>query len=217
VSRSITIHLAQPADCPSVVACVREAYQPYTARIGQQPAPIQANYAELIARREVYVLTEADEPVSTGPDAPVPTTTDAPAPTRTDEPAPSGTNPPVPTGTDAAGTLGASAPGNMVSGRRIDVLPMSGLLAVLVMRRVEHAVFIENVAVRPSHQGQGLGRRLMAFAEDAARAAGLTELRLYTNELMVENIAFYSRLGYVETGRRLDAGFRRVFMRKTLA
>jgi hypothetical protein len=33
---------------------------------------------------------------------------------------------------------------------------------------------------------------------------------------MVENIAFYTRLGYCETARRTDDGFRRVFMEKQL-
>ncbi len=33
---------------------------------------------------------------------------------------------------------------------------------------------------------------------------------------MVENIAFYRRLGYVETGRKRDRGYDRVFFRKTL-
>jgi ribosomal protein S18 acetylase RimI-like enzyme len=42
----------------------------------------------------------------------------------------------------------------------------------------------------------------------------MSELRLYTNELMVANIALYQRLGYREVERRQDAGFRRVFMRK---
>jgi ribosomal protein S18 acetylase RimI-like enzyme len=81
---------------------------------------------------------------------------------------------------------------------------------------LDGAMFIENVAVRPGHQGHGLGRRLLTFAEDRAKATGMREVRLYTNELMTENIAYYRRLGYEEVERRLDGGFRRVFMKKVL-
>ena len=67
------------------------------------------------------------------------------------------------------------------------------------------------------HQGEGIGRDLLAFAEDEARRRGCAELRLLTNERMARNIALYARLGYVETDRREDEGFRRVFMAKRLA
>jgi ribosomal protein S18 acetylase RimI-like enzyme len=56
----------------------------------------------------------------------------------------------------------------------------------------------------------------MAHAEEEARAMGLPELRLYTNEKMVENLGWYPRLGYTETERRAEAGFARVFFTKTL-
>jgi ribosomal protein S18 acetylase RimI-like enzyme len=87
---------------------------------------------------------------------------------------------------------------------------------LIVLWPTERAMFVENVAVHPHYQGQGLGGRLMAFAEERARAAGLREVRLYTNEAMTENLAFYGRLGFEETARRLDDGYRRVFLRKTL-
>ena len=46
----------------------------------------------------------------------------------------------------------------------------------------------ENVAVLPEHQGRGIGRRLIAFVEQAARRGGFTAVELYTNEKMVENL-----------------------------
>ena len=81
----------------------------------------------------------------------------------------------------------------------------------------DQALLIENVAVDPAFQGQGLGRRLMAFAEQYAREHGLRELRLYTNKVMVENLAFYRNLGFVEVERRVDDGYPACFMRKSLA
>lgn len=85
---------------------------------------------------------------------------------------------------------------------------------VLVLRPQPPALLLENVAVAPDRQGEGLGRALMAFAEDRARAEGLDEVVLYTNERMTENLRFYPALGYTETGRSMQDGFARVFYRK---
>lgn len=57
-------------------------------------------------------------------------------------------------------------------------------------------LFIENVAVRPQSQGHGFGRRLLAHAEDKARALGLGELRLLTNGAFEANIRLYEANGY---------------------
>ncbi len=40
---------------------------------------------------------------------------------------------------------------------------------------------------------------------------------LYTHEGMTENIGLYEYLGYIETDRRTEKGYRRVYMRKNLA
>ncbi len=90
------------------------------------------------------------------------------------------------------------------------------VLGVLVMRPAEDHLFVGNVAVAPGQQGRGLGRELVAFAEEKAAEHGLPEVRLYTNEKMHENLDIYARLGFEETGRGLDGGYRRVFMRKRL-
>jgi len=78
-------------------------------------------------------------------------------------------------------------------------------------------LLLENVAVLPSAQGRGIGARLLAFAEEHARASRLPEIRLYTNEAMTENLAYYPRHGYTETHRRQQDGFQRVFFRKRLS
>jgi ribosomal protein S18 acetylase RimI-like enzyme len=59
-----------------------------------------------------------------------------------------------------------------------------------------------NVAVHPSRRGTGLGRALLQFAEAEARRAGYDAIHLYTHEQMTENLALYSRIGYVEYDRR---------------
>ncbi len=86
--------------------------------------------------------------------------------------------------------------------------------AMLVLMPDSGALFIDNVAVEPSRQRDGLGRMLMAFAEDEAKRRGRTALTLVTNEHMTENIAFYTHLGFVETGRELRRGSYTVHMRK---
>jgi GNAT superfamily N-acetyltransferase len=91
--------------------------------------------------------------------------------------------------------------------------PADGLI-VLVPE--DGVLLVENVAVRPSSQGRGVGRSLLAFAERRARVLGLPALRLYTNEKMTSNISLYTSLGYRETARELHAGRHTVHMRKDL-
>ena len=75
-------------------------------------------------------------------------------------------------------------------------------------------LLLDNVAVLPAVQGRGIGARLLALAEEQARGLGLREIRLYTNEAMTENLAYYPRHGYAETRRAEQDGFNRVFFRK---
>ena len=115
---------------------------------------------------------------------------------------------PAPMLEDYAAPIGAGEVWVLVEGEEV--------LGVLVMRVFEDHLFVDNVAVGPDHQGRGLGRELMALAEERARRDGLPEIRLYTNEKMHENLAVYARLGFEETERKIDGGYRRVFMRKRL-
>ncbi|HET8728412.1 MAG TPA: GNAT family N-acetyltransferase [Alphaproteobacteria bacterium] len=87
---------------------------------------------------------------------------------------------------------------------------------IVLLPRPDH-LLLDNVAVAPTHQGRGLGRRLVAFAEDEARRRSLAEVRLYTHALMHENRLLYLRLGFEETGRGRQAGYDRVFMRKCVS
>lgn len=91
------------------------------------------------------------------------------------------------------------------------------VLGLIVLVRHDGHVLVENVAVDPAHHGEGIGRALLAEAERFAHAHGLDELRLYTHVTMTENLAFYPRLGYRETGRHRDSGYDRVYFAKRLA
>ena len=90
------------------------------------------------------------------------------------------------------------------------------VLGLLVLVVCQGYLLIENIAVLPSAQRRGIGARLLTLAEDEARANGLGEIRLYTNEGMTENLAYYPRHGYRETRRAEEHGFRRVFFSKVL-
>jgi ribosomal protein S18 acetylase RimI-like enzyme len=90
------------------------------------------------------------------------------------------------------------------------------LLGMLVTQVGEDALLVENVAVSPAAQGTGLGSALLVEAERLARHHGLSDIRLYTHEMMTENLAFYARRGFVETHRATDDGFNRVFLAKRL-
>ena len=89
-------------------------------------------------------------------------------------------------------------------------------VGLICLTRAGDAVLVENVAVLPEAQGSGLGRKLLDFAEEQARRCGVRQLRLYTNEVMTENLVIYSHLGYREVDRRTEEGYRRVFMEKVL-
>lgn len=91
------------------------------------------------------------------------------------------------------------------------------LAGLIVLGTMPDHLLVSNVAVGRAYQGQGHGRRLLDHAEAFARSTGRRELRLYTNELMHENLVIYPRLGWQEYRRAEENGFRRVFMRKFLA
>jgi ribosomal protein S18 acetylase RimI-like enzyme len=100
---------------------------------------------------------------------------------------------------------------------QVEVLEAGGaVLGFIVAFPRKGDYFVENLAVAPACQGAGHGRFLMAGAEARARKQGLARVRLYTNEIMTENLAFYRRLGYHEEDKRLEDGYRRVYFVKAL-
>ena len=148
----LTVRRAGEADVVVLATVAAEAYRHYVPRIGREPAPMTADYAQAVRSGLTWV---------------------------------------------------AEADGEVV-----------GLLVLVV--QPDH-LLLENVAVLPSAQRHGVGARLLEFAEGEARARGLDEIRLNTNEAMTENLAYYPRHGYAETRRAEQDGFRRVFFAKRLA
>lgn len=106
----------------------------------------------------------------------------------------------------------------LIAERRVHVVEDdAGVRGLVVLIPEADALLLDNVAVSPTAHGMGYGRLLLEFAEDTARTGGFPAIRLYTHEMMVENVALYGRIGYVETHRAEERGFRRVYMRKAIA
>lgn len=89
----------------------------------------------------------------------------------------------------------------------IDLHEENGILVALieVIPRPDH-LLVENIAVRGSHQGLGIGGALLDHAARLAAAHGLGELRLYTNAAFLANLRFYRSRGFAETARTPLAG-----------
>src|SRR6202008_2807489 len=65
-----------------------------------------------------------------------------------------------------------------------------GVDGVLILEPRNEDLLIWSIATAPRLHGQGLGRRLLAAAEERARTLGLTTMRLYTGEKLTHNVAW---------------------------
>jgi ribosomal protein S18 acetylase RimI-like enzyme len=105
----------------------------------------------------------------------------------------------------------------VIENRRVTVAESEGtIVGVIVLAIDNEGFFVDNVAVDPSRRGEGLGKALLKLAEAEARHAGFDSIHLYTHEKMTENLAIYSRLGYVGYDRRFRDKITLIFMTKRL-
>jgi ribosomal protein S18 acetylase RimI-like enzyme len=107
---------------------------------------------------------------------------------------------------------------DVIRQHRFDLLHVGDSLAGLIETclAVDHLLIV-NVAVAPQWQRRGFGAKLMAHAQQMALASGLREVRLYTDQLLADNIRFYRSLGYhVAREEAVTVGVI-VHMRKLLA
>ena len=88
---------------------------------------------------------------------------------------------------------------------------------VLVQFETPDGFYVDTVASSPRARGTGVGRALLQFAEREATRRGYVSVYLCTNSKMTENQVFYPSIGYAEYDRRSEAGYDRVFYRKSLA
>jgi GNAT superfamily N-acetyltransferase len=79
-----------------------------------------------------------------------------------------------------------------------------GTFALLIMDNLGHggtpSAVVEDVAVSPAWQGQGIGKRMMHFALAQARTAGCYKMALSSNLRRTSAHAFYESLGFRKHG-----------------
>jgi GNAT superfamily N-acetyltransferase len=79
------------------------------------------------------------------------------------------------------------------------------------------SLHVRRVAVLPEHQGRGIGRALMAWAEREAAGRGQAAVSVGVRLALPGNLAFYGRLGYRAAAEHAHPGYERptwVTMRK---
>jgi predicted GNAT family N-acyltransferase len=97
----------------------------------------------------------------------------------------------------------------------IVALDERGVIATCRLRFSGEGCGLERMAVEADRRGHGVGRELLAGAEDEARRAGATEMHL---KGQVAARGFYERSGYTAVSEEIvkDAGIDHVRMRKVL-
>ena len=79
-----------------------------------------------------------------------------------------------------------------------------GSFALLVMHNLGHlgtpSAIVEDVAVAPTFQKQGIGKAMMRFAVDLCRDKGCYKLMLSSNARRASAHAFYESLGFERHG-----------------
>ena len=79
-----------------------------------------------------------------------------------------------------------------------------GTFALLIMDNLTHcgtpSGIIEDVAVDPNYQGQGIGKQMMTFAMNACKTAGCYKLVLSSNLKRMNAHEFYRSLGFKQHG-----------------
>ena len=90
------------------------------------------------------------------------------------------------------------------------------IVGLIVLPPRDDYLHIGNIAVDPDRQRGGVGTALLGFAEERARELGLTELRLYTNAAMTENLDYYPKRGFTAVERRREDSFDRVYFSRVL-
>lgn len=93
------------------------------------------------------------------------------------------------------------------------------LLGCIFCRPEPEALYIGKLAVAPPLQGRGVGRLLLAAAEELARGLRLPALRLETRIELTGNHVTFAHWGFVRTAENAHPGFTRITsieMRKRL-
>ena len=136
-------------DIPAIKDCAKAAYEIYVDRIGKEPAPMQANFAQQLNTHSIDVYVHHGD-----------------------------------------------------------------VVGYVVYQAQSQTMLLENVAVHPAHAGNRFGLQLIKHVEQVAANRQIPSVLLYTNEAMIENIAMYPKLGYIQTHKMEEDGFKRIYFVK---
>ena len=73
--------------------------------------------------------------------------------------------------------------------------------SVLLVKK-EHQLYLGMLTVSPELQNSGIGKKMLAEAENQAKVLGLSSIIMTVISVREELIAWYKRHGYVDTGER---------------
>jgi predicted N-acetyltransferase YhbS len=67
-------------------------------------------------------------------------------------------------------------------------------------------LYLTRMATRPELQKRGIGRALLQAAENEARRSGLPKLMLRVRQTLPDNLAYFSKHGFVVVGEGQEGG-----------
>ena len=80
----------------------------------------------------------------------------------------------------------------------------NGIAGYIGMHKVLDECYIANIAVFPEYRRQGIGDRILSFAENTARQKGCSFISLEVRVSNLPAIALYEKRGYLKQGERKD-------------
>lgn len=98
----------------------------------------------------------------------------------------------------ALGETAGSVAAGLADGGGCGVWVAGELVGAVLWQPRGGGLYVGRLSVHPDRRGQGIARRLMAAAEQAARDAGLPRLLLSTRLALVGNRALFAACGFVE-------------------
>jgi GNAT superfamily N-acetyltransferase len=86
-------------------------------------------------------------------------------------------------------------------------LVVEGPVAGLLWSEADGGLYLGRVAVHPDWRGHGLAKRLIAAAEEIARARTLPRLHLSTRLVLADNRRLFASCGFIETAEHAHPGY----------
>jgi GNAT superfamily N-acetyltransferase len=88
------------------------------------------------------------------------------------------------------------------------VAEVQGALAgAALWAETDAGLYLSRLAVGPARRRRGIARALVAAAEQAARAMGLSCVHLSTRLVLLDNRRLFAACGFVETTRQAHPGY----------